>query len=75
MNENIGVGLIVGLAIGTSLYIWNSDNFTKPQKIGLVCCIIFPPMQWGSILLVLAYNKYQSENNLLKEDKNKYPYD
>lgn len=62
MNENIGVGLIVGLAIGTSLYIWNSDNFTKPQKIGLVCCIIFPPMQWGSILLVLAYNKYQSEN-------------
>jgi uncharacterized membrane protein len=64
MNDNIGVGLIVGLAIGTSLYVWNSDNFTKPQKIGLVCCIIFPPMQWVTILLVLAYNKYQSENTI-----------
>jgi hypothetical protein len=61
MNDNIGVGLIVGLAIGTSLYVWNSDNFTKTQKIGLICCVIFPPMQWVSILLVLAYNKYQSE--------------
>lgn len=62
MENNIGVGIIVGLSVATSLYVWNSDSFTKSQKIGLVCCIIFPPLQWIAILLVLAYNKHQSEN-------------
>lgn len=62
MENNIAVGILVGLAVGTSLYVWNSDSFTKPQKIGLICCIVFPPLQWVLILLVLAYNKYQSEN-------------
>ncbi|MBM6499759.1 SHOCT domain-containing protein [Flavobacterium macrobrachii] len=62
MDDKIAVGILVGLATGTSLYVWNSDRFTKPQKIGLVCCIIFPPLQWIAVLLVLAYNKYQSEN-------------
>ncbi|MEM0543414.1 SHOCT domain-containing protein [Flavobacterium sp. j3] len=62
MNDNIAVGILVGLATGTSLYVWNSNSFTKVQKIGLVCCIIFPPLQWISILLVLAINKYQAEN-------------
>ncbi|MBP6039938.1 MAG: SHOCT domain-containing protein [Flavobacterium sp.] len=62
MNDTIGVGLIVGLATGSSIYIWNSDNFTKSQKTGLIFCILFPPLQWISILLVLAYNKYQLEN-------------
>ncbi len=66
MNDNIGVGLIVGLAIGISLYVWNSDNFTKTQKIGLICCVIFPPLQWGSILLVLAYNNSLKNNSQLK---------
>jgi uncharacterized membrane protein YcjF (UPF0283 family) len=62
MENNIAVGILVGLAVGTSLYVWNSDSFTKPQKIGLICCIVFPPLQWVLILLVLAYNKHQSEN-------------
>lgn len=64
MDDNIVVGILVGLAVGTSLYVWNSDSFTKPQKIGLICCIIFPPLQWVLILLVLAYNKHQSENTV-----------
>lgn len=62
MDDKIGVGILVGIATATSLYVWNSDSFTKPQKIGLICCIVFPPLQWISILLVLAYNKHQSEN-------------
>ena len=64
MNDNIGVALIVGLTTGTSLYIWNSESFTKTQKIVLLLFIIFPPLQWISILLVLVYNKYQSENTI-----------
>ena len=62
MDDKIGVGILVGIATATSLYVWNSDSFTKPQKIGLICCVVFPPLQWISILLVLAYNKHQSEN-------------
>ncbi len=62
MENNIAVGILVGLSVGTSLYVWNSDSFTKHQKIGLICCIVFPPLQWIAILLVLAYNKHQSEN-------------
>lgn len=62
MDDKIGVGIIVGVATGVSLYVWNSDSFTKSQKIGLICCVVFPPLQWISILLVLAFNKHQSEN-------------
>lgn len=63
MNDNIGVGLIVGLVTASSLYVWNSKNFTKVQKIFLLIFLIFPPLQWVSILLVLVYNKFQIENS------------
>jgi hypothetical protein len=59
MNENIGVGIIVGLAIGSSTYIWNSDNFTKSQKYILLLFILFPPLQWISAIILCIYNKQQ----------------
>lgn len=59
MNDNIGVGIIVGLAIGSSTYIWNSENFTKSQKRILLFFIIFPPLQWISAIVLYIYNKQQ----------------
>ncbi|PIV97967.1 MAG: hypothetical protein COW43_00365 [Flavobacteriaceae bacterium CG17_big_fil_post_rev_8_21_14_2_50_31_13] len=56
MNTQIGVGLLVGAVTGTSIYIWNSDNFTKPQKIILLFCIIFPPAQWILAIILFFYN-------------------
>jgi uncharacterized membrane protein len=64
MENNVGVGIIVGIATATSLYVWNSNSFTKSQKTFLLLSILFPPLQWISILLVLAYNKYQLENTI-----------
>lgn len=62
IDKNIGVGAIVGLVTASSLYVWNSESFTKNQKILLLCCILFPPIQWIAILVILAYNSYQINN-------------
>jgi hypothetical protein len=59
MNDNIGVGIIVGLAIGSSTYIWNSDCFNKTQKYILLLFILFPPLQWVSAVFLYLYNRQQ----------------
>lgn len=66
MDSDIGVGIAVGLATGSSLYVWDSENFTKPQKMVLLCCVLFPPLQWVGILLILIHNKYKENNSIEK---------
>jgi hypothetical protein len=66
MEENVLVGILVGLVLGSSSYVWNSESFTKPQKIGLLCCLIFPPLQWFGILVVLLFNNYTTNNSVEK---------
>ena len=63
MENSIGVGIIVGLTIGTSLFVYNSDRFNKIQKTFLLICIVFPPLQWISILVILGYNSYKKETS------------
>jgi hypothetical protein len=60
--ERILIGAITGLLISTSLYVWNSKNFTKEQRILLLICIVFPPAQWIGIIIILIYNNYKLEN-------------
>ncbi|MDY0089102.1 MAG: SHOCT domain-containing protein [Flavobacteriaceae bacterium] len=68
--ENIIVGLIVGATLTSSVYIWNNESFSKSQKIVLLLFLVFPPLQWLGILLVLWYNKYEKENTSeFKEEK------
>jgi uncharacterized membrane protein len=62
MEKNILVGCLVGLTIFISIHVGKSDAFTKPQKIGIICCLVFPPLQWILFFLVLAYNKYKLNN-------------
>lgn len=71
MEHDTGVGLIVGIAIGTSLYVWNSDNFTKPQKTSLLFCLLFPPLQWLGILAILIYNHYKISKSLENATKSR----
>lgn len=71
MENNIAVGVIIGLVTASSLYVWNSKSFTKVQKTFLLILLVFPPLQWVSILLVLAYNKFQIENSLESESLRK----
>lgn len=62
MEHSIGVGAIVGLVTASSLYVWNSDEFTKKQKIFLLIAMVFAPVQWIGILVIKYYNnqKYES---------------
>lgn len=63
---------IIGLVTASSIYIWQSDKFTKSQKILLLLCFIFPPLQWIMMLVVIYYNKYKTENAPEIRDVKKY---
>lgn len=60
--KQVIIGAVMGLLISTTLYVWNSNSFTKIQKMFLLICIIFPPAQWIGIIFILIYNNYKSEN-------------
>ena len=66
MEHSIGTGLIVGIVTASSLYVWNSESFTKPQKTALLICVIFPPAQWVGIIIMLLYNNYIESNSVEK---------
>ena len=66
MEHNIGVGAIVGLATASSFYIYKSEKFSSIQKTILLICVIFPPVQWLGILIVLAYNNFIENNSVEK---------
>ncbi|MBC7524542.1 MAG: SHOCT domain-containing protein [Flavobacterium sp.] len=66
MENNIGVGLIVGLTLASSIYVWSNEKFSKAQKAILLVLLIFPPAQWVGILVVLAYNGYKENNTTEK---------
>lgn len=63
MERSIGVGAIIGLVIATSVYVKESDNFSKLQKTILLICIVFPPLQWLGIIIISIYNKILSEKS------------
>lgn len=62
MEHSIGIGGLVGLIIASSLYVWNSDEFTKEQKTFLLIAMVFAPVQWIGILVIKYYNNHQFEN-------------
>jgi uncharacterized membrane protein len=74
MDKNIIIGLIVGLVTATSFYVWNSDNFTKIQKTFLLIFVVFAPLQWVSILIILLYNKIKRENTVEFKDEIKQKF-
>ena len=71
MEHSIGTGLIVGIVTASSLYVWNSERFTKPQKTALLIFAIFPPAQWVGVLIVLLYNDYIESNSVEKVTERK----
>lgn len=57
MENNIAVGILVGIAVATSIFVWKSVYFTKNQKLFLIALVIFPPLQWLLIFIIIIYNK------------------
>lgn len=56
---SIGIGLIIGLTIASTFFIYSSDFFNLTQKAYLYFCILFPPLQWISLIIISFYNAYQ----------------
>lgn len=69
MESNIGVAVIIGLLITSSLYVWNSDLFSKNQKIFLLLLILFPPAHWIALIIVYLYNKSTVNDQLQSQTK------
>ena len=67
MDNNIGIGIIVGLTFTSSVYVWNNEKFSSIQKTILLICIVFPPAHWLGILVVLLYKLKMVTLNLLKD--------
>lgn len=62
MEHSIGVGAIVGLAVATSIYVWQHEYFSKAEKTVLLLCVIIPPIQWLGILGIHIYYNYKAKN-------------
>lgn len=71
MDENIAVGILVGLSIGITAYIWNSDWFTKSQKYILLILILFPPLQWGTAIILFVFNSQRFKNTKEYKEESK----
>lgn len=63
MDTSIGVGLIIGLITATSIWVWNSDLFSKTQKYITIACALFPPFHLSAIIIFLIYNNLQEANS------------
>lgn len=57
MESNILVGTLIGITLASTAYVWNSEEYNSSQKVLLTIFIIFPPLQWLSIILILIYNR------------------
>ena len=63
MEHNIGVGVIIGLLTMSSIYVWQSESFTRTQKTILLVCVVFAPLQWLGIIVFSIFHKIQLENS------------
>ena len=58
MEDSIGVGAIVGLVFASSIYVWNSNEFTKEQKIFLMNLNIFNEVFGLLINILIKIGKF-----------------
>jgi|688.fasta_scaffold33181_5 uncharacterized membrane protein YhaH (DUF805 family) len=66
MDKRILIGIIVGLTIASTSFVWKSDKFTKFMKIILTVFTLFPPLQWFIIVLILIFKNFDSFNSYSK---------
>jgi len=69
MDNKILIGLLVGLTFTTTLFVWNSQKFNKTLRIVLTLFVVFPPIQWAIIIIILIFKSFdffnsESENKL-----------
>ncbi|PQB06889.1 hypothetical protein BST83_06785 [Polaribacter filamentus] len=70
MNNQIGIGILVGLTVTSTIYILQSNYFTKVQKVILGILFIFPPAQWILAITVGIWNSYNNATVGFRIDQN-----
>lgn len=68
MESNIVVAVIVGLIISSSIYVWNSELFSKSQKVFILLLILFPPAHWIAIVITYFYNKSNNSKRIINNN-------
>ncbi|CAM4083663.1 Hypothetical transmembrane protein [Flavobacterium branchiophilum] len=63
VEHEIYIGLIVGLIFATTVYVWESKDFSQNQKIFLTICAICAPIQWFLILIFSISNSNNYKNS------------
>jgi len=63
MDKNIGIGMLTGLLIATTIFVYETKKFNKIQKGILYLCALFPPAQWLLIIIFLVINYSVNENS------------
>jgi uncharacterized membrane protein len=63
MDKNIGIGMLTGLLIATTIFVYETKKFNKIQKGILYLCALFPPAQWILIIIFLVINYSVNENS------------
>jgi hypothetical protein len=71
MDNGIGVGILVALTFTSTIFILQSNYFTKSQKIILGILFIFPPAQWILGIIIGFGNKYKDSTIGFKIDSAK----
>ena len=68
MDNKIIVGLVVGLTVASTSFVWNSQKFNKPMRRILTLFTVFPPLQWATIIIVLIFKSFDSFNTEEEND-------
>lgn len=71
MSNRVWVGIFVGLIFSSTMYVIQSESFTRTQKIFLLIAAICFPIQWIGILVCLIYNNYKDNNTVEKISEKK----
>lgn len=58
MEYTIGIGIIIGLIIFSTNWIYSSNYFSKSQKNVLIMLLIFAPAQWILAIIFWLWNKH-----------------
>lgn len=72
METRIVVGIIIGISIAAALFVNRSEKYSNLQKVFAWIFIVFPPLQWISILFFTAYNQWHKSKR--HENDNSYTY-
>ena len=69
MENNTGIGILVALTFTSTVFVINTEYYTKNQKVILYLLFLFPPAQWILGTILLLWNKQNTNTIGFSVDK------